>query len=70
MHERYRQLNYDVALLQLSRPIQMSNKARAVCLPQHGSRARTGTQCYITGERYLYYLGGTLFSNFQQIKIK
>ncbi|KAL9970710.1 hypothetical protein ACROYT_G023122 [Oculina patagonica] len=49
MHERYRQLNYDVALLQLNRPIQMGNTAKPVCLPQHGSRAQTGSQCYITG---------------------
>lgn len=49
MHERYRQLNYDVALLELNRPIQMSYKARPVCLPQHGSRVSPGTRCYITG---------------------
>lgn len=49
MHERYRQLNYDVALLELNRPIQMSYKARPVCLPQHGSRVLPATQCYITG---------------------
>lgn len=49
MHERYRNLNFDVALLQLSRPIQMSNKVRAVCLPKQGSRIRPGTRCYIKG---------------------
>ena len=49
MHEQYRNLNFDVALLQLDRPIQMNNKARAVCLPQQGSRIRPGSQCYITG---------------------
>jgi len=49
MHERYGNLNFDVALLQLNRPIQMSNEARAVCLPQQGSRIQPGSQCYITG---------------------
>jgi len=49
MHERYRNLNFDVALLQLRRPIQMSSKARAVCLPEQGSRIRAGSRCYITG---------------------
>ncbi|CAH3035777.1 unnamed protein product [Pocillopora meandrina] len=49
MHERYGQLNFDVALLQLNRPIRMSYKAKPVCLPQQGSRARPGSQCYITG---------------------
>ena len=47
MHVLYRNLNFDVALLQLNRPIQMSNKARAVCLPRQGSRIRPGSQCYI-----------------------
>ena len=49
MHEQYRNLNFDVALLQLTKPIQMSSKARSVCLPEQGSRIRPGSQCYITG---------------------
>lgn len=62
MHERYRQLNFDVALLQLNRPIQMSQKAKPVCLPQHGSRARPGTQCYITGVKDTFSLNDREFS--------
>ena len=50
MHERYGQLNNDVALLQLNRPLDLSgDKVKPVCLPQHGSRARPGTKCFITG---------------------
>lgn len=56
MHEQYRNLNFDVALLQLDRPIQMSNKARAVCLPGQGSRIRPGSQCYITGTEHEWQL--------------
>ena len=60
MHELYqsRIYNYDVALLQLDRPIQMSNKARAVCLPRQGSRIRPGSQCYLTGLLYLAHRDG------------
>jgi len=51
MHEQYssREFNNDVALLQLKKPIKMSSKARAVCLPPHGDRIKDGTRCYITG---------------------
>lgn len=49
MHERYGQLNFDVALLRLNRPIQMGYMAKPVCLPQQNSRAPAGSRCYITG---------------------
>ena len=44
-----RNLQNDVALLQLERPIQASSKVNTVCLPSSGSRVSAGTQCYITG---------------------
>ena len=49
MHEQYRNLNFDVALLQFNTPIQLSYKARYACLPEQGSRIPPGTECYITG---------------------
>lgn len=50
-HEGFdmRQLQNDIALLQLERPIAASEKVNTVCLPASGSRIPAGTQCYITG---------------------
>ena len=50
-HERFsmRHLRNDIALLQLSGSVTPSSKVNVVCLPQKGSTAQIGKQCYITG---------------------
>ena len=42
-------LRGDIALLQLDRPAQLSEKVNVVCLPRKGSRIAAGTRCFITG---------------------
>ena len=42
-------LRNDIALLQLDRRAQLSDKVNTVCLPSKGSRVAAGTECYITG---------------------
>merc|ERR1711973_767755 len=49
MHEKYYKLNNDIALLKLSSPFRINAKVNTVCLPRHGSRAHTGSKCYVTG---------------------
>ena len=50
-HEGFsiKHLRGDIALLQLDRPAQLSEKVNLVCLPQKGSRVAAGTRCFITG---------------------
>ena len=50
-HESFnmRNLQNDIALLQLQGSIQNSDKVSTVCLPSSGSRVSPGQQCYITG---------------------
>ena len=40
-------LKHDIAVLQLERPAQLSNKVATVCLPEQV--ADLNTRCYITG---------------------
>ena len=49
MHERYKNLQNDIALLQLHQSIQSSEKVNTVCLPRSGHKISPGTRCYITG---------------------
>ena len=42
-------LRHDVALLKLSRAVNLGGKINTVCLPKHGSRVSQGTNCYVTG---------------------
>ena len=50
-HESFsmRHLRSDIALLQLDRPAQLSDKVNTVCLPEKGSRVAPGTRCFVTG---------------------
>lgn len=42
-------LNDDIALLELQQPATLSDKVNLVCLPQKGTRLPSGKRCYITG---------------------
>ena len=42
-----RQLNNDIALIKLSRPVKMNKYVSPICLPS--SDPPVGTECYITG---------------------
>ena len=57
-HESFnmRNLQNDIALIQLQGSIQSSNKVNTVCLPSSGSRVSSGTQCYITGTTHYFLL--------------
>ena len=47
--------DFDVALLQLSRPAQLNVAVNTICLPQSHQHISPGTVCYITGlERHLF----------------
>lgn len=51
MHETFnmRQLENDIALLQLEGPAKLSSQVNTVCLPPSGNKVAAGTTCYITG---------------------
>ena len=42
-------LSSDIALIQLSRPVRLSQRVNPVCLPTHDTDVPTGSKCYITG---------------------
>ena len=44
-------LRHDVALLKLSRAVNLGGKINTVCLPKQGSRVSQGTKCYVTGNK-------------------
>jgi len=52
-HPQYNnpQLNNDIALIELSQSVKLSQRVNPVCLPSHDSDVPTGSKCYITGGR-------------------
>ena len=48
-HERYGNLNNDIALLKLSQPVMFNDKIQPICLPEQGEAPAVGSKCYITG---------------------
>lgn len=50
-HSEFANLKNDIALLQLERPVQLSDKVMPACLPT--SRPAPGQACYITGKTLL-----------------
>ncbi|CAH3142232.1 unnamed protein product [Porites lobata] len=42
-------LSSDIALIQLSSPVKLSQRVNPICLPNHDSDVPTGSKCYITG---------------------
>lgn len=51
IYEGYLAPMNDIALVKLSSPVKTSPQVNTVCLPKQGSRAPTGSQCYITGQK-------------------
>ena len=49
VHEEYRNLNNDIALLQLAQPVRFNDKIQPICLPKQGEAPSVGSKCYITG---------------------
>uniref|UniRef100_A0A7M5V4T2 Peptidase S1 domain-containing protein n=2 Tax=Clytia hemisphaerica TaxID=252671 RepID=A0A7M5V4T2_9CNID len=51
MHPSYtgRNLNYDVALVELSKPLRMNDRVVRACLPQQGVYPQIGKNCYVAG---------------------
>ena len=54
-----RYLKNDIALLELERPVKLSDNVNLVCLPQQGARVAPGTKCYITGN-YMFCSGAMI----------
>ena len=52
MHPSYTgsNLNYDVALVELSEPLKMNDRVVRACLPQSGVYPQVGKNCYVAGE--------------------
>uniref|UniRef100_UPI0037E6F914 transmembrane protease serine 3 n=1 Tax=Semicossyphus pulcher TaxID=241346 RepID=UPI0037E6F914 len=50
-HARYRPkgLDYDIALMKLSRPLVFNGLVEPICLPNHGEAFKEGTMCWISG---------------------
>ena len=46
-------LNNDIALIELSQPVKLSQRVNLVCLPSHDTDVPTGSTCYITGKANL-----------------
>lgn len=44
-------LSSDIALIQLSQPVKLSQRVNPICIPSHDSDVPTGSKCYITGWR-------------------
>ncbi|XP_065647008.1 chymotrypsinogen B [Hydra vulgaris] len=51
IHNQYQRnvLDYDVALMKLSRPVPFGKYVATACLPDKGYEIPTGTKCFITG---------------------
>ena len=45
-----RTIDYDIALMQLSRPVMFNTYVQPACLPAQNHHVPVGTQCFITGE--------------------
>ncbi|TWW80273.1 Transmembrane protease serine 3 [Takifugu flavidus] len=50
-HSKYRPkgLDYDVALMKLSTPLQFNGLVEPICLPNHNEEFQPGTMCWISG---------------------
>ena len=50
-HPQYNtpRLSSDIALIQLSQAVKLSQRVNPICLPSHDSDIPTGSKCYITG---------------------
>ena len=51
LHEQFNPetIDYDIALLKLESPVELSKTIRPVCLPEESMTFRPGTMCYVTG---------------------
>ena len=50
-HPQYNtpRLSSDIALIQLSQAVKLSQRVNPICLPSHDTDIPTGSKCYITG---------------------
>ncbi|XP_028248739.1 transmembrane protease serine 3 isoform X2 [Parambassis ranga] len=50
-HTRYRPkgLDYDIALMKLTRPLVFNGRVEPICLPNYGEEFKEGTMCWISG---------------------
>ena len=50
-HPQYNspRLSSDIALIQLDKPVTLSQRVNPICIPSHDSDVPTGSKCYITG---------------------
>ena len=50
-HPQYNspRLSSDIALIQLAKPVTLSQRVNPICIPSHDSDVPTGSKCYITG---------------------
>ena len=46
----YHQLNNDVGLLKLAKPVMLNDHVNTICLPPQGQNVPVATRCYITGK--------------------
>ncbi|KAM5193561.1 transmembrane protease serine 11C-like [Mantella aurantiaca] len=60
---------YDVALLELSAPVNLNQNIRTICLPKASDNFPDGTSCYVTGWGSLEY-NGAMPSVLQQAEVK
>jgi len=59
-HPRYGRLNYDIALLKLSKPAALNNHVKTVCLPRQGEEVPVGSKCFISGWGKTKHPGGSV----------
>ena len=50
-HPQYNspRLSSDIALIELAKPVTLSQRVNPICIPSHDSDVPTGSKCYITG---------------------
>ena len=67
-------LSSDIALIQLSSPVKLSQRVNPICLPNHDSDVPTGSKCYITGiwneDLFLREVFRVLTVKFKKNKVK
>ena len=54
-HPKYKQpsnLNNDIALLKLDKPLKLNDRIRTVCLPKNGTVIPVGSTCFMSGKIY------------------
>ncbi|EDO37084.1 predicted protein [Nematostella vectensis] len=53
------QLSNDIALIELSSPVPLSDRVNPVCLPPQGHQVSVGSKCFITGWGKIRHPGGS-----------